>query len=49
MSDSRKFKIGGVEKSLKDLWIEKKNAVASLVTKDGKWNDLAVILPTVCN
>ena len=46
MSDSRKFKIGGVEKTLKELWQEKKSAVASLVTNDGKWNDISSTLAT---
>ena len=46
MSDSRKFKIGGVEKSLKELWQEKKTSVASLATNDGKWNDISSTLAT---
>ena len=37
---SRKFKIGGTSKSLKDLWKEKKAAAASLQTNDGKWNNV---------
>ena len=38
---SRKFKIGGSSKSLKDLWKEKKAASASLATDDGKWNNIS--------
>ena len=38
---SRKFKIGGSSKSLKDLWKEKKAAAASLKTNDGKWNNIS--------
>lgn len=37
---SRKFKIGGSSKSLKDFWKEKVAAAASLKTNDGKWNDV---------
>ena len=37
---SRKFKIRGTSKSLKDLWKEKKAAAASLSTSDGKWNNV---------
>ena len=38
---SRKFKIGGSSKSLKDLWKEKKASAASLKTNDGKWNNIS--------
>ena len=43
---SRKFKIGGTSKSLRDLWIEKKAAAASLKTNDGKWNNITSLSST---